>query len=129
MRFTVKFILQIITNALAIGIAVYFLPQYISFTGDWQDYLMVGAILTVANLIVRPILKIISTPLIFITLGLFTIVINIIILFGVDWFVQELDIVGFWGYLIVSVIVSILNAIIVGAAKQKPQILNPKSYG
>ncbi|MFZ5559257.1 MAG: phage holin family protein, partial [Patescibacteria group bacterium] len=105
MRFIFKLILQILANALGIFVAVYFIDQII-FTGNWLDYLIVGAILAVANLIIRPILKVITAPLIFITLGLFVIVINVIILFGVDWFVEELIITNLWGYLWGSIIIS-----------------------
>jgi len=118
MRWFLKLILQILANALAIGMAVYFVPQ-ITFKGDLIDYLIIGVILTAANLIIRPILKIISAPLIFITAGLFMIVINAIILFGVDWFVEELTITGFWGYFWGIIIISILNGIIVGSTKRK----------
>ena len=121
MRFIFKFIFQILANAIGIFVVVYFFSQVI-FTGNWVDYLMVGAILAVANLIVRPVLKIISAPLIFITLGLFIIIINAIILFGVDWFVEELTITNLWGYLWGSIIISIINAIIMGATKKKSQV-------
>ena len=119
MKFIVKFILQILANAVGIFIAVYFLPKYISFTGDLSDYLIVGAILALANLIIRPILKLVSTPLIFITLGLFLLIINMIVIFGVDWFVEELTIHGILGYFWISIILAIINAIIVGATKKK----------
>ena len=121
MRFIFKFIFQILANAIGIFVVVYFFSQVI-FTGNWVDYLMVGAILAVANLIVRPVLKIITAPLIFITLGLFIIIINAIILFGVDWFVEELTITNLWGYLWGSIIISIINAIIMGATKKKSQV-------
>ncbi len=118
MRLLFKFIFQIIANAIAIAIAAYFIPQ-ITFIGDLRDYLIVGGILAVANLLIRPILKIVSAPLIFITAGLFMIVINGIILFGVDWFIEELTITGIWGYVWGILIISILNGIIVGATKKK----------
>lgn len=118
MRFILKLILQILANALAIFVAARFVPQ-ISFNGDLLDYLIVGIVLTVANIIVKPILKIISAPLIFVTLGLFIIVINAIILFGTAWFIEELTIMGFWGYLWGVIIFSLINAIIVGAVKKK----------
>lgn len=124
MRYIGKFILQIIANALAIFVAVYFIKQ-ITFTGNWLDYLFIGAILAVANLIIKPVLKVVSAPLIFITLGLFTIVINAIILFGVDWFVEELAIAGFWGYFWCVIIISIVNAIIVGSVKKR----KPRYHG
>lgn len=118
MRFIGKFILQIIANALAVALAAYFLTQ-ISFTGSLIDYLVIGFILSAANLIIKPILKIISAPLVFITAGLFMIVINAIIIFGVDFFVDELTITGALGYLWITLIVSVLNGIIVGATKKK----------
>lgn len=118
MRFIGKFILQILANALAIAIASYFIVQ-ISFSGGIKDYLIVGGILALANLIIRPILRLVSAPLIFISFGLFLIVVNAVILFGVDYFVEELTITGFWGYVWATIIISILNAIIVGRAKKK----------
>lgn len=113
-----KLILQILANALAIAIAAYFIDS-ISFTGNIINYAIVGAILTVANLIIRPILKIISAPLIFISFGLFLVIINAIILFGVDLFIDELTITGIWGYVWATLIIAILNAIIVGSPKKK----------
>lgn len=118
MRFILRFILQILANALAIAIAAYFIPQ-ITFKGGLVDYLIVGGILAVANLFIRPVLKIISAPLIFVTLGLFIIVINAIILFGVDWFVEELTITGLWGYVWGIIIIAIVNAIINITTKKK----------
>lgn len=117
--FLTKFILRIIANGLGVFAAVYFLPQYISFTGGWIDYLIVGIVLAIANMIAKPILKIVSAPLILITLGLFLIIINMIILFGVDYFVEQVNINGFTGYFWISIILAIINAIIVGATKKK----------
>jgi len=118
MRYLGKFILQIIANALAIAIAAYFINAIV-FTGNLVDYLIVGIILAVANLIIRPILRLVSAPLIFISFGLFLIIINAIILLGVDWFVKELSIQGLWGYVWGTLIISIINAIIVGKPNKK----------
>lgn len=118
MRFILKFILQILANALAIFVAAYFVPQIV-FNGNMIDYLIIGLVLAVANIIIKPILKIISAPLILITAGLFLIVINAIILFGVDWFIEELTITGFWGYFWGVVILTVINAMVVGSIKKK----------
>jgi putative membrane protein len=117
MKFLFKLVLHVAANALAIFVAAYFIKE-IKFTGDWVDYLIIGAILTVANLIIRPILKIVSAPLIFITMGLFSLVINAILLFAVDWFVESLTITGIMGYVWGSLIIAIVNAIIIGAYKK-----------
>lgn len=117
MKFLLKLVIHVAANALAIFIAAHFLKQ-IDFKGDWIDYLIVGAILTVANLIVRPVLKIISAPIIFITMGLFTLVINAVLLFAVDWFVDELIINNLMGYVWGSLIIAAVNAIIIGSYKK-----------
>jgi len=117
MKIIFKFILHIAANALAIFLAARFIEQ-IEFKGDWLDYLIVGAIFAVANLIIKPILKIISAPLIFITMGLFTLVINGLIIFGVDWFVDVLTIKTLMGYVWATLIFSIINAIAVRAYKK-----------
>ena len=118
MRRLIKLIIQILANAIGIFIAVYFIDK-VNFAGDIIDYLIVGTVLALANLIVRPILKIISAPLIFITLGLFLIVINAIILFAVDFFVETLIISGFWAYLYTTIIIAIINGIIVPISKKR----------
>ena len=118
MKWLFKFILQILANALAIFLLARFLPQYVVFTGNWLDYAFVGAILAVANLIVKPVLKIVSAPLIFITLGLFALVINAAILFAVDWFVEALTIKTLLGYVIGGLVISIINAIIIKGYKK-----------
>lgn len=122
MRFITKLILRIIANALAIFLAARYVDQ-ISFSGDWIDYLVIGLILALANMIIKPILKIVSAPLIFITMGLFLIVINGIIIFAVDWFVETLTINGIVGYAWAIIIVSVLNAIIVGSFKKKSKLI------
>jgi putative membrane protein len=119
MRFVIKLILQIIANALAVFIAVkYIIPSYMIFNGDLIDYLTVGLILALANTFARPILKIVSAPLIFVTMGLFLIIINAIILFAVDWFIEALEITSLWGYLWGAIIIAVVNAIIVGGFKK-----------
>jgi len=117
MKFLFKLALHVAANALAIFVAAYFLEQ-IDFNGDWVDYLIVGAILTATNLIIRPILKIVSAPIIFITMGLFALVINAVILFAVDWFVDALIINSLMGYVWGSLIIAVVNAIIIGAYKK-----------
>ena len=75
--------------------------------GGWWGYAVAGVVLGILNLIVRPILKIISTPLIIVSLGLFLIVINAIIL----WLAAQLT-----PYIIVENLIALLWATVVVAA-------------
>ena len=115
MRLLLRFIAKIVANSIGILIAVYLMPKIISsgtmiFTGDIIDLIITGLVLAIANSIVKPILKFISGPLIILTMGLFMIIINIILLWSIAWLMPELTINGFWAYFWGVIIISILNA-------------------
>ena len=71
-----RFIFQILTNALAIFLAAYLVPK-IEFTGDILTLLIAGLILGLINVFIRPILRLITAPLIALSFGLFLIIINL----------------------------------------------------
>ncbi|OFY95555.1 MAG: hypothetical protein A2491_13645, partial [Bacteroidetes bacterium RIFOXYC12_FULL_35_7] len=74
-----RLIFHILSNALGIWAAARLVPG-IFFDGDWRWLILAGAVLGFVNFFVKPIVKIISLPLIWITLGLFTVVINVLML-------------------------------------------------
>jgi len=124
MRLILSFVARIIANAIGILIAGYFVPGIIfNFKGDLIDDLtnlvITGFILAIANAIIKPILKFITGPLIVLTMGLFLVIINIIILWLVDWFMPELTIVGVQAYFWGVIIISIINAIVTGVSKKR----------
>ncbi len=96
-----RFIYQILINAIAIKAAVYFkiIPD-LEFTGNTVSLLWVSFLLTIVNYFLKPVLKLLFGPLILLTLGLFTIIINMIIIYIVDYYTAELSINGtqalFW---------------------------------
>jgi len=112
-----RFIIQILTNGLAIFLADYLVPGFI-FEGDILTLAIAGLILGLINVFIRPILKLISTPLIVLSLGLFTLAINMALLWLLEYFVPELTIAGFWTYLWGSLIISAIN-LVFGYRKKK----------
>ncbi|HYO11985.1 MAG TPA: phage holin family protein, partial [Thermoanaerobaculia bacterium] len=68
-------LLQIVLNGVAVLIAAY-LIQGIEYTGSLPYLLLVGLVIGVLNLLVKPIVTFFSFPLIVVTLGLFYLVIN-----------------------------------------------------
>lgn len=100
-----RFLIQIVINALAILIAAYLVPG-IDFSGSIWKLLLAGLFLGLANVWIKPLLNLISLPLIIITFGLFTIIVNIAILSFVAYLVPELSIQGWlsalWGVLVIS---------------------------
>ena len=118
-------ILRILINALSIAVAVKVVNGII-FTGEWWKMIAIGAVFGIVNSLIKPLLTLFTLPLIILTLGLFTLIINTLMLLITAElsgpFSLGLQINGFWaafkGALIVS-IVSMLLSWITGARKIK----------
>lgn len=113
-----RFIVQILVNGLAIFLADYLLPGFV-FGGDILTLLIAGLILGLINVFIRPILRLMAAPLIILSLGLFSLVINMALLWLLDYFVPELTISGFWTYLWGSLIISGVNLVFGFKKKRK----------
>jgi len=103
-----SFLLHIIGNAIGLYLAARFI-QGVSWTGDLISLLTAGALLGVLNVTIRPITKILSAPLILLTLGLFIIIINFFILWLLQIFMPELIVQGFWAYFWTLMIITGVN--------------------
>ncbi len=114
-----KFILRWVINAIALFAAVS-LVSGINLQGSWTSILWLALIFGLINAFLRPLLKLLTCPLIFLTLGLFTLLINTFLFwltgqvgqtFGVGFTVA-----GFWpaflGGLIVTVVSVIMSLIL-----------------
>lgn len=88
----------------------------LSFGDDWVGLVLVVVMLAFANAFVRPILKLLALPARIATLGLFTLVINIAIVFAVLWLAEKFDLGlssdGWQPALIGAVVISILTSIV-----------------
>jgi putative membrane protein len=111
----IRFIIQILSNALGIWAAARLVPG-IYFDGDWKWLILAGAVLGFVNFFIKPIVKIISLPLIWISLGLFTVVINVLMLNLaakiVGALVMETWTAAFWAVIVISVINYIVSSLI-----------------
>ena len=112
-----RFIIQIFVNALGIFLADYLIAGIV-FQGDILTLIIAGLLLGLINFFVRPILKLISAPLILLSLGFFTIIINMGLPWLLEYFITELTITGIWSYFWGVLIISLIN-IFFGAAKKK----------
>jgi putative membrane protein len=71
----VQILLRLLINAAALWLATR-LVDGITFTGDWLTLLLVALLFGLLNVLVRPILKLLTFPLLILSLGLFTFVLN-----------------------------------------------------
>ena len=104
-------ILNLAVTAGALGIAVWIIDG-LEFTGSWWQYVIVVVILGLANFIVKPILRLLSLPIILITLGLFLIVVNALVLQLGVWLsgVWDLGLTStgfFWATFLGAIVLSI----------------------
>ncbi len=103
-----KFILNLLVSGLAVLISAYILPG-IAVDSFWTA-IVVSVILGVANAILKPILIILTLPITILTLGLFTFVINAVLVLFVAAIIPGFTVAGFWWAFIFSLVLSLVNA-------------------
>lgn len=116
-----RFLIRLVINAVAL-LAAIFLIKGIEYTGPWIGIFWLAVIFGLVNAFLRPILKFLSFPLIILTLGLFSLVINTFMLWLTsvigERFALNLVIQApvFWnallGALVISVVSVILNTVL-----------------
>jgi putative membrane protein len=112
-----------VINSLALYLAVNLVPG-ISFTGTAGELLIVAAIFGIVNSALRPLLTVLTCPLVVLTLGLFTFVINALLLLFTAWLSSQFNLglevdgfgAAFVGGLLIG-LVSVALSIFVGESK------------
>ncbi len=110
-----RLLARVLINAAALWVAAYFVPGI--RVGDWKSLLAVAVVFGLVNALVRPVLKLLSCPIIFLTLGLFTLVLNALMLMLTGWLARQLGIEfsvagfvpAFLGALVVSIVSTVLS--------------------
>jgi putative membrane protein len=75
----------------------------------WKAYVIGAAVLGIANGIIKPVVMLLTFPLIVLTLGLFMLVINIAMVALAEWIAPDFSITGFWTYVGTVVIIWLVN--------------------
>ncbi|WP_127784235.1 phage holin family protein [Rhodococcus sp. X156] len=121
-----RFLVRLVINAVAIWLAAEWVSGIeIASSGRGQGWdvvvvLFIALVFTVVNAAIRPVVKLLSLPLLIVTLGLFTLVINALMLWLTAWISQATDYgltisgfgAAFWGALIVSLVNWLLGALV-----------------
>lgn len=107
-----------IMNTIAIMLAVKFVPGII-YSGDWWGILLVGVLFGLVNTFIRPLVKLFTLPLLILTLGIFTFVINAMMLSVTSWLSEQFALgfhvsgfkAAFWGAVVISLASMILGCL------------------
>ena len=110
-----RFLLRLLVNAAALWVATRIVPG-VTHTGSGLSLLGVALVFGVLNALLRPLLALLSCPLLILTLGLFTLVINAVILWLTSAVSESLGIGfhvdGFWAAFLGALVVSIVSILL-----------------
>ena len=111
-----KLVFNWLLSAIAIMIAAYILPG-VSVSG-FVTALVLAVVLGAINLLVRPVLLVLTLPITVLTLGLFTLVINAGLIMLAAMVVPNFMVEGFWWALLFGIVLSIVSAVLTRFGKQ-----------
>ena len=103
-----------IVRLLVCGLILFLIPNYLKGiqVDGYVTAIIVALVMSILNTFVRPILSLISLPITFLTLGLFSLVISVCMVYLCDYLVDGFSVEGFLPPLILSFILSIANGIV-----------------
>ena len=114
--------MRFIVNLLLTAVAVYILSNLLEphvVINSFSTAIVFAFVLALLNAIVKPLLIILTLPLTIVTLGLFLLVINVIIILLADNFVSGINIDGFLWALIFGLLLSVLSSALQNLGKEK----------
>ncbi|MFO7661811.1 MAG: phage holin family protein [Chloroflexota bacterium] len=114
-----RFLIRLLINAVAFGITFWLLKDQLCW--DWEAnsifaLLIVALVFGIVNAVIRPIITLLTCPLVILTLGLFVFVINVLMLWLTQWFTSE--VLGmaytctptfFWDYILGAIVLGIVS--------------------
>ena len=115
----VTILLRLAGNALAAWLTIWLVPG-LSFDGEWWWIVVFGLVIGFVNAFIKPIAKLLTLPLRILTLGLFTLVVNVALMAALIWIGERAE-TGLtsdgWGAillggLVLTIIASVLNQIV-----------------
>jgi putative membrane protein len=112
-------LVRLIVNAAALWVATRLVPG-VTYTGGWLPFLGVAFVFGVVNTVIRPVAKLLTFPLIIVTLGIFLFVINGLML----WLTSRVSVAlglgfrvegfwaAFWGAVVVTIVSTVLSLVV-----------------
>lgn len=121
-----RFLIRLLINAVALAAAERLIDG-ITYTGSWVWLLAVALIFGFVNATISPLVKLLTCPLILLTLGLFTLVVNGLMLQFTAWVAGFFDlsfkvdgfVPAFLGALVISVVSFVLSTLLDEPKKEK----------
>ncbi|MBX7125810.1 MAG: phage holin family protein [Cyclobacteriaceae bacterium] len=113
-------LIKLLLSGIAVFLTAYLLPG-VHVDSIWVA-LVVSVVLSISNVLLKPVLIVLTIPFTIMTLGLFLLAINAITILIVDYFVPGFQVDGFWWALVFGIIVSLFTSMLAeltGTNKEK----------
>lgn len=104
------FILRLLVTGIVVVLLSNFLPGV--HVDSYLTAILVAVVLVLLNILVKPVLILFTLPITILTLGLFLLVINAIIILLVDAFITGFEVSGFWIALLFSLLLSLVQSVL-----------------
>ena len=111
-------LLKLLLTAVAVIILAYFLPGIELIGNQFTTALIVAAVLGVLNLLVKPILVILTLPITVVTLGLFLLIINALMVMLAGNIIDGFGVSSIWTAILFSILLSFLQSILYSILKE-----------
>jgi len=115
--FIIQLIFYLFSNVIALLVATHFVEGFVIETG-FNNLLLAAIVLTFINALIRPVIKLILTPIIFLTFGLGVIIVNTLMLYLLDKLLPSITITGILPLFYATLIISVVNLVVNFSAKR-----------
>ncbi|MGH7158207.1 MAG: phage holin family protein [Candidatus Saccharimonadales bacterium] len=110
--FFIRFLLRWGMCTLGLWIAAAILGDNLTYDGRVSVLIIAGLILAAVNSVIKPIAVLFALPAVLLTLGLFMLVINALMVMLVAWLYTPLEVSGFWSAMLAGLIIGVVNFLV-----------------
>jgi len=114
-----RFLLRWGVCALGLWISAGLLGDKISYQNRFSVVIIAGLVLAIVNMVIKPIIVILSLPALLFTLGLFMIVINGLMVLLVSKIYGSLDVANFWSAALAGMIIGLVNYLVTAIVEER----------
>jgi putative membrane protein len=107
-----RFLTRWFVCSLGLWIAANFLSSSINYGSEARVIIVAGLVLAIINIVIKPILVVLSLPALLFTLGLFMIIINGLTVFLVSKLYSPLEITNFWAAVFAGMVIGLVNYLV-----------------
>lgn len=127
--FIYRFLVRWGACSLGLWVAAGLLGSGLSYDGRVSVLVIAGLILAAVNSIVKPIVVLFTLPAVLLTLGMFMLVVNALMVLLVAWLYEPLYVSGFWAAMLAGLIIGVVNLLvsIILESEQQKQGVRPRN--